>query len=184
MERYNHLAHEMGQSHLAQGGLLRLTVSGRSMAPSLLPGDTIWVEGITAVELQPGDLVLARREGDMVTHRFLFADRSGWHLKGDACSLPDTAFPAEAIIGRAVLVERDGRKIDLKTPEMVAASRKLLWVSKIESGFFSTIKGFTARILPHKMRSWAKPVVRWTSSPFRWIHRLLYAQLFKESNRQ
>lgn len=173
MDRYNHLAQEMGKLHLGKGGWLLITVSGNSMAPTLLPGDAIWVEGITAGDLQPGDLVLAQREVDMVTHRFLYADRSGWHLKGDACSFQDAAYPAEAIIGRAVLVERGGCKIDLRAPDMLAASRKLLWVSKIESGFFSKVKEFAGKILPNKRLSWAKPAERLAGAPFRWINRLL-----------
>jgi hypothetical protein len=182
MERYNHLAQEMGQVYLEKGGLLRLTVSGRSMAPLLLPGDILWFEGISTADLQPGDLVLVRRAGEMVTHRFLYADGSGWHLKGDACSFPDAAFTEDALIGRAVILERNGRKIDLKIPEMQAAARKVLWFSNLEANLFSTVKDFLSKILPSQLIPRTRFLQRLIGSPFRWINYMLLSRVVSKES--
>jgi signal peptidase I len=173
MERYNLLAQEMGLAYLSNGGSLCLRVNGDSMAPTLRLGDVVWVEPVSAADLQPGDLVVARRAGDLVAHRFLYADQTGWRLKGDACPYPDDPLPAEALIGRAVSVERDGRLIRLDSSEMKAASSKLLRIGRLEASIFLFFKTVDRRMFASKTPAWIKPIERLAGLPFRWITRLL-----------
>ncbi len=98
----------MAAESLRQSGRLRLRVHGESMLTSLWPGDELEIVRCSVHEVEPGDIVLAAREGRFFLHRFL--DRcqpDGFLLRGDSMPAPDPKFPDEALLGRvAVPIER------------------------------------------------------------------------------
>jgi Peptidase S24-like len=89
---------------------LRLQVRGESMLPTLWPGDTVDIENCSIDAVQPGEVVLALRDGRLFLHR-LSARRTavGFQLRGDSMPAPDPLFPPEALIGRMVADSRTGR---------------------------------------------------------------------------
>lgn len=94
----------------ANTGPLRVRVRGRSMAPTLRPGDVVLVEPAGPDNLRPGDVVLLRSGNGAMLHRFLGYTPQGWLLtQGDACACPDPPWPPEALLGKAVNMERSGR---------------------------------------------------------------------------
>lgn len=91
-------------------GLLKVRVRGKSMAPSLRPNDVVIIEPVSPDELRPGDIVLFRSERGVLLHRFLGYTPQGWLLtQGDACISPDPPWPPEALLGKAVGIERNGQ---------------------------------------------------------------------------
>ncbi|RLC75507.1 MAG: hypothetical protein DRI61_14775 [Chloroflexi bacterium] len=91
-------------------GPLRLRVQGRSMSPSLRPGDQVIVERSRIEDLRPGDVILVRGRAGLFLHRFFGLTSQGELLtQGDASLSPDPPWPPEAFVGKATGVERDGR---------------------------------------------------------------------------
>lgn len=95
-------------------GPLRVRVRGGSMLPTLRPGDVVRVEPAGPDDLRPGDVVLCRNGRGALLHRFLGRTPEGWLLtQGDAHLSPDPPWPPEALLGRAVGVERGGRVVPI-----------------------------------------------------------------------
>jgi hypothetical protein len=91
-------------------GPLQLRVRGRSMWPTLRPGDQVTVEPATADDLRPGDWVLLQRHEGLFLHRLLgFTKRGALLTKGDGHRAPDAPWPPQALRGRAVALSRQGR---------------------------------------------------------------------------
>ncbi|MBN1920468.1 MAG: S24/S26 family peptidase [Anaerolineae bacterium] len=94
----------------------RLHVRGRSMWPTLQPGDEVYVEKIEAQALHPGDWVVIRAPSGPLVHRFLKFTRDGGMLtKGDAHRAPDPRWPQEALLGRVTTVIRHGNTLPVRT---------------------------------------------------------------------
>jgi Peptidase S24-like len=88
---------------LRESGRLRLQVRGESMLPVLWPGDVVEIASCSVDEVQPGEIVLAMREGRFFLHRFLARSQpDGFLLRGDSMPGPDPQFPNEALLGRLV----------------------------------------------------------------------------------
>lgn len=84
------------------------------MLPTLRPGDVVRVEPAGPDDLRPGDVVLCRNGRGALLHRFLGRTPEGWLLtQGDAHLSPDPPWPPEALLGRAVGVEREGRVVPI-----------------------------------------------------------------------
>ena len=92
-------------------------VEGESMAPTLLPGDTVQIEEVTAEAPMPGDIVLLRsNEGPPALHRVMARKRKAgeWLIvtAGDGLGRLDAVLPSSRVIGRVVAVERGGRQVE------------------------------------------------------------------------
>ena len=86
---------------------VRLRVHGESMLPALWPGDVVEIASCSLEDVQPGEIVLARREGRLFLHRLVApCAPNGFLLRGDSMPGPDTPFPSEALLGR--LMRRAG----------------------------------------------------------------------------
>ena len=94
-------------------------VQGRSMAPTLQPGDEVIVERCTLEALQPGDLVLLQNGDQPLLHRFLGVRRRDgqvWLLTGgDQKRHLDPLWPEGALLGRAITVRRGEHPLPLQT---------------------------------------------------------------------
>jgi len=91
-------------------GWLRLRVKGRSMLPTILPGDSILVKPARLEELHPGDVILLRTNNGLLLHRFRGLTADGKLLtQGDALPSPDPPWPPGALLGKAVWLERNNR---------------------------------------------------------------------------
>lgn len=97
-------------------GTLRLRVRGRSMYPTLRPGDELMVESVTPADLRPGDWLVVRSPSGALIHRFLRFDRQGRLLtKGDGHRRPDPPWSSEALLGRVVAFIREGKTLSVES---------------------------------------------------------------------
>lgn len=109
------------------GGALRLRVKGRSMWPTLQPGDHVMVEPAAIADLRAGDLVLLRNKEDLFLHRLLGFTRSGLLLtKGDSHRAPDTPWPPKALLGRATTLSRQGETVAVSPSSIRERARTAL----------------------------------------------------------
>jgi hypothetical protein len=122
----------IGDGRAAQ---LRFRVKGESMAPTLQPGDEVFVEAASLDALRPGDLVLVQEEGRSLLHRFLGVRCQGEQRMvltgGDRLWRADPLCPEEALKGRAVAILRGGRPLSLPAGRWWAWRHRLrtaLWV--------------------------------------------------------
>ena len=109
---------------LHSGKLVRFKAPGHSMYPTILNGDEITVEPIRPKAVKVGDIVLYQNEDDLIAHRVVrienisdtqssvLSPQSCFALRGDARPACDAPVAAEQILGKVVLIERNGRLID------------------------------------------------------------------------
>ena len=82
---------------------VRLRVYGQSMLPALWPGDVVEIETCLLENVQPGEIVLAQRDGRLFLHRFAATcPPNGFLLCGDSMPGPDPQYFREALLGRLV----------------------------------------------------------------------------------
>ncbi len=82
-------------------------VSG-SMRPVVNPGETVLVVPCPPAELRPGDLVVVRRPGGPVCHRFLRRAAGLLVTQGDNTWRADAPVPENALVGRVVSILAPG----------------------------------------------------------------------------
>ena len=113
---------------LCASGRLRLQVRGESMLPTLWPGDVVEIARCALKDVQPGEIVLAFRDGRFYLHRFLARTESGgFLLRGDSMPRRDPEFSGEALLGR--LVGRAGRGQDQAKALPVRPPRLWSWTT-------------------------------------------------------
>src|SRR5271154_3675569 len=101
---------------LQRGLQVRFLAHGQSMQPNLLSGDAIIAEPVAAQELRRGDIALTLGAHGVLLHRVIGLDPKTNRIvtRGDAGQQDDT--PAALVLGRAVCLERDGKRISLQRP--------------------------------------------------------------------
>jgi hypothetical protein len=108
---------------LRQSGFLRLKVWGESMLPALWPGDVAEVKHCSLQDVVVGDIVLAIRDDRFYMHRLSAASASAFTTRGDAMPKPDPEFPAAALVGKVIAIQRTGQ---LQTVSRPNAGRRFL----------------------------------------------------------
>lgn len=105
-------------------GPLRLRVRGRSMRPTVCPGDQVTVEPVALDALRMGDWVLVRGPRGLFLHRFLGFTGGGLFLsKGDGNRAPDRPWASEALVGRAVALRRQGQTFSVSSSSLRERAR-------------------------------------------------------------
>ena len=101
---------------LQRGLQVRFLAHGQSMQPNVLNGDAVIAEQVAASELRRGDIALTLGAHGVLLHRVIGLDPKTNRIvtRGDAGQQNDT--PAELVLGRAVCLERGGKRISLQTP--------------------------------------------------------------------
>jgi len=104
------------QAALQRGLQVRFLAHGQSMQPNVLNGDAVVAEPVAAQELRRGDIALTLGQHGVLLHRVIRRDPATNRIvtRGDAGQQEDT--PAELVLGRAVCLERDGKRISLQMP--------------------------------------------------------------------
>jgi uncharacterized repeat protein (TIGR01451 family) len=114
------------QAALQRGSQVRFLAHGQSMQPNVLSGDAVIAEPVGAQDLRRGDIALTLGRYGVLLHRVIGVDPATNRIvtRGDAGQQDDT--PAELVLGRAVCIERDGKRISLQRPgtNLVHAARK------------------------------------------------------------
>ena len=117
---------------LEDGVSVGIPVTGRSMRPTLLPGDRVIAAPFLGLP-RPGQIVLARAGAGLVAHRLARVDliegRRVYRLQGEASDAFDAGVPREALLGRVVAVLRRGerRPIDECPAVLERVVRRLAW---------------------------------------------------------
>jgi signal peptidase I len=107
---------ELASTVLRSSGKLRLQVTGWSMLPSILPGDTLVVESTKKSTVSEGDIVLFGRDRRLFAHRLVAKSdgplNSEILTRGDAMPQPDPPVGEHELLGRVSHVVRNGRYIE------------------------------------------------------------------------
>jgi len=112
---------EVAAEVLRYTGQLRLRVTGWSMLPAILPGDTLVLESAISDGVCEGDIVLFHRERRFFVHRVIGKARDKRELftRGDAMPQADAAVGHHELLGRVSCIVRNG--------ESIAPSRRRTW---------------------------------------------------------
>jgi hypothetical protein len=105
------------------------------MLPALRPGDVITVERRTLDKLQPGRIVLFRRDGRLTAHRIIRASAEDLLTQGDSVPAHDLPVQPAEIVGQVVGIRRNGRSVDpqYKLAQRLISSvlRKSDWCTRL-----------------------------------------------------
>jgi len=93
-----------------------LAVFGKSMLPSLFPGDRLWIERVDPSTLRVGEIVMVRFGSRARVHRIQGIRRnpdgkSIFIARGDAMPEPDPEVSEDDLVGKVMSVLREGREI-------------------------------------------------------------------------
>ncbi|MCL5023993.1 MAG: S24/S26 family peptidase [Nitrospirae bacterium] len=100
---------------------LRVKVTGGSMVPFLLGGETLTIRKVPVASLKRGDIVfLKNRDGRAIVHRIVRMRRACdggavIQTKGDALSIFDEPVREHGILGKVTRVETGSALIDMET---------------------------------------------------------------------
>ena len=95
-------------------GEVRLKVTGCSMIPAVWPGDVIVAQRREMSELHPGQIVLCRRDGELVAHRVTRILSDHLITRGDSLPGDDQPTMEPDLLGQVVSIVRNGRTVDLR----------------------------------------------------------------------
>ncbi len=101
---------------------LSFSMRGNSMYPALKSGDVGIVEKCSITDIQIGDIIVFKQNGELVAHRLVkIIVNDGTHLlvaKGDKNMHPDKPFAIEALIGKVCSFQRRNKKKRLESHKM------------------------------------------------------------------
>ena len=101
----------------AEQGLIFIETSGVSMRPFLWSGEKVIVKKTNDTELNRGDLVIFRLEGNLFCHRFLckriINNRMVFLMRGDCNPTGKEEIFYEQIVGKVVGILKGEKVIDL-----------------------------------------------------------------------
>ena len=110
---------ELAGEVLRSSGTLRLQVTGWSMLPTVMPGDTLIIDRVSGDqvgrEVSRGEIVLFSRNRRLFAHRVVSMPhgREGRVVtQGDGMPRPDPPMPASDVLGRVRFIVRNGRYIE------------------------------------------------------------------------
>jgi signal peptidase len=108
----NALKCELAGEVLHSSGTLRLQVTGWSMLPAVMPGDTLVIDRVSSDAVSEGDIVLFGRDRRFFVHRVITKGQSQTAelvTRGDAMRTPDPPVPESDLLGRVSFIVRNGK---------------------------------------------------------------------------
>jgi hypothetical protein len=130
------------------GRMGTLPVEGRSMAPTLRGRSRVWFLPLERGPARRGEILLYRQGELLVVHRVLRRHPGpAYRTKGDGRPTFDSALvPADAVIGRVVAFERQGRPVSAegRGPRLYAS---FLSLHSEAVGLLSRVAGFLDGLL-------------------------------------
>jgi hypothetical protein len=99
---------------LSQGHPMKFRSLGKSMMPTILPGDMVTIVPHGSPRL--GDIVLMSQGEGMVLHRIMAQCSGRIFTKGDATARFDAPIDGNLLRGKAILVQRHGKAHVLDYP--------------------------------------------------------------------
>jgi len=109
----NALKCELAGEVLRSTGTLRLRVTGWSMLPSVMPGDTLMIDRVQSNAVCEGDIVLFGRDRRFFVHRVMTKSSdlaiAEFVTCGDAMPAPDPPVSESDLKGRVSFILRNGK---------------------------------------------------------------------------
>jgi signal peptidase len=108
----NALKCELAGEVLRSSGKLRLRVTGWSMLPAVMPGDTLVIERVSSDAVSEGDIVLFGRDRRFFVHRVITKgepQNTELVTRGDAMRTPDPPVSERDLLGRVSFIVRNGK---------------------------------------------------------------------------
>jgi signal peptidase I len=140
----NALKCELAGEVLRSSGHLRLRVTGWSMLPTVMPGDTLVIERVESSKVCEGDIVLFGRDRRFFVHRVM--RKSGdlvdaeFITCGDAMPAPDSPVFESELMGRVSFILRNRKCFEparsLTFPEraIAALARRSILAARVVVG--------------------------------------------------
>jgi signal peptidase I len=110
---------------------LRLIVISDSMWPLLRAGDAVRVQPIGPVAIHVGDVIVVRRNAELITHRVIDIDGEQWITRGDNAVFADAPVLSAACVGRVTPIERGAHPIDLAQPQWTRLNHRLGQIGRV-----------------------------------------------------
>ena len=165
--RYREIALDLEKERGSSGDLLRLRVTSRSMVPLLTPGDHVLIRSVPPDSFRVGDLIVVRRGAELVTHRLLRVQGSGWIIKGDNLPGIDPPVSPEEVFGKVIALERDGKRQSIQGGNWGKINGWMARLSRLENTWFQSVQK-TKRLTPgNRPLANANIVVRLSKGLFR-----------------
>ncbi len=117
-EEIKEIAAQLQHDNIARKGLEEFEYQGPSMKPALADGDIISIKPVLPESLFLGDLVVYRKCGQFIVHRFLYRKfvKSGLNeivAKADNSFIKDAPFSYSCLCGKAVRVLHENKYLEL-----------------------------------------------------------------------
>jgi len=110
---------------IAEDGIACRKVVGMSMAPTLLPGEAVFVEACS--EPRRGDIVAFSVDGSLLVHRIVRLDADTVTCRGDNRLSDDPTVPRDALLGKVVQIAGRDRVPDARRDVMRVRVRLTLF---------------------------------------------------------
>jgi signal peptidase I len=136
-------------------GSASLKVTGFSMLPAIWPGDVLRVRSLSPDQIQQGQIVLYRRNGELVAHRVIGSPQSADSFvitRGDSVPSLDPLLQPNEIIGQVVAICRNGRAVSVHNSP---AQRAAAWLLRHSETCTRLMMRWSA--LDHR---WRRPTLR------------------------
>lgn len=148
MEKQNRLLVDMIQEGLHANGWARFRVISNSMQPLIRKDDWVQAAGLSLEDdLRFGDIVLFRRNGDIIMHRVIRRGAGTVITKGDRCLCADACIPREDVLARVTRLERGSRIINLKSRWWKIVNIKMAVVSRMVAVCYSSYRKISQKLV-------------------------------------
>jgi signal peptidase I len=121
---------EMWREACDRGMKLSFRIASNSMAPLLKTGDIVKVAKVQPSRVHIGDIVAFQDGKNVVVHRIIGKSPSNTRLvfrqMGDGGGLSGE-IPAQNLIGRVIVIEKEGFEINLDSRRHIISNRILGW---------------------------------------------------------
>lgn len=88
-----------------EGGEMWIVTTGRSMLPTIAPGDRVLLGA--PKDMRKGEIILAEVNGKPLLHRIVSSSGGMIVTRGDSCETEDPVMPRTCVVARALAVEND-----------------------------------------------------------------------------
>jgi signal peptidase I len=132
------------QEVLGKGSTLRFRALGGSMFPFIRPGDIITAKSIPPDDLTVGQVLFYYKDGNFFVHRLKERiSNSLIKTRGDNLRFNDNFITPSEVLGKIVMIERKGKRIDMESGLM----RLVNWtIARIHIYWIIRFMSFVRRI--------------------------------------
>jgi signal peptidase I len=129
---------------LSSGNAFCLKVKTSSMSPLINPEDEICVKRVPPEDLVAGDVIVYQKDSDIYVHRLLAYKRINGLMrlitKGDNALVRDEPVCGRDYLGKAAIVNRGNRSINLENSFWRKANHLISWLSYGQSTAYSSLR--------------------------------------------